>query len=209
MKGSFDWRRRDLLLILGSNFLYQQMSAIKLNNIDVVSFSRDTDGYILLNANIPSLLPEDRAMIEENIWHNTGTPKELRCPPSGRELAVEYHNGDYLSVEFFEIDGAEDLHNRYEHARSLPILFPITAVEFNLRIGNTNIDINPKHSSIGRDRMQNCFFSQNQGYAISHSDTKWRFKQNSAKYIDAQHPRNAECLCGSGLRYKHCHGAVD
>lgn len=208
IKGRFDWRRRDLLLVLGSNFIYQQMNVIKLNDIDVVSFSRDDAGYILLNANIPSVLPDDRAVIEENIWHNVGAPKTLRCPPSGKELFIEYHNGDYLSIEFFEIDNAEGLRNRYEHAHGLPIPFPITTVEINLMVQGTNIDINPKYSSISRGIMRNCFMSHNGGYAINYSDAAWKFRQNSAKYIDVRRPRNAACLCGSGLRYKHCHGAI-
>ncbi|OEE95818.1 preprotein translocase subunit SecA [Vibrio genomosp. F10 str. 9ZC157] len=160
VKGNLDWLRRDLLSIVGGNLYYETTVPVQIDGHNLVSFARDTSGFQRLSINMLSLRAEERLIIDENSWENIGNPVDLRSPPQGKELEVSYNNGDYLYLRFFEIENEEQLNSKYGVSYSSEFKFPITAVEINFAIGETNIDF----SSSGTSVMGNSITSSVMAY---------------------------------------------
>lgn len=177
VKGNLDWLRKDLLAVVGGNFYYETPKIITIDNIDLVSLVRDEDGYLRLNVNMLSLDPEERIIIEDNSWENIGSPIDLRSPPQGKELEVSYLNGDYLYLRFIELKSEEQAINKYGHDVFSDLNFPLTAVEVNMKIAGTRIELSPKSSQIGGLQMTGCLSSFcGGGVLIQNSGMSW--KQN-------------------------------
>lgn len=207
VRGHFDWLRNELLAVVGGNFYHETPRLLTIDGRDVVWLRRDDDGYLLLNVRMLSLQPKERAIIEDNSWMNIGTPVDLRSPPSGKELTVEYDNGDYLQVKFLVLDDAKVAYERYGSTvllRAPGIRYPITAVEVNYRIGGTSIELRPDGTTIGGVQMTGNFASRcGSGLAVNVGG-RWLENQPPPSAIPPS--RLSPCPCGSGLRFKHCHG---
>lgn len=177
VKGSLDWLRKDLLAVVGGNFFYETPRVITIDGIDLVSLVRDEDGYLRLNVNMLSLESEERIIIKENSWENVGSPLDVRSPPQGKELEISYHNGDYLYLRFIELKSFEQAQNRYKTDIFRDIAFPITAVEVNITIAGTSIELTSKSSQLGGIQMTGCLSSYcDGGVVIENSGIQW--KQN-------------------------------
>ncbi len=148
VKGNLDWLCRDLLSIVGGNLYYETPVPVQIDGHNFVSFSRDASGFQRLSINMLSLRAEERLIIDENSWENIGNPVDLRSPPQGKELEVSYNNGDYLYLRFSEIENEEQLKSKYGVSYSFDFRFPITAVEINFAIGETNIDFSSSGTSV-------------------------------------------------------------
>ena len=162
VKGNLDWLRRDLLAVVGGNFYYKTPNIIVIDGQELVSLKRDKEGYLRLSINMLSTIAEERLIIEENSWENIGDPVDLRCPPQGKELEVKYQNGDYLYLRFVELESAEEACNKYKtvifNERS-SVNFPITAVEVNMSIGGTSIELSPESTTFGGNEIKGNFMS--------------------------------------------------
>ncbi|ODS12923.1 hypothetical protein [Pseudoalteromonas tetraodonis] len=177
VKGNLEWLRKDLLAVVGGNFYYETPKIITIDNIDLVSLIRDGDGYLRLNVNMLSLENEERIIIEDNSWENIGSPADLRSPPQGKELEISYPNGDYLYLRFIELDNKEQATKKYGHDVFNDLVFPLTAVEVNMYIANTNIELTPQSSKIGGLQMTGCLSKYcGGGVLIQNSGLHW--KQN-------------------------------
>ncbi|MCD9498050.1 HNH endonuclease [Photobacterium carnosum] len=177
VKGNLDWLRKDLLAVVGGNFYYETPKVITIDGIDLVSLIRDEEGYLRLNINMLSLESEERIIIEDNSWENVGSPLDLRSPPQGKELEVNYHNGDYLYLRFIELKSFEQAQKRYNSDIFKEIKFPITAVEVNMTIAGTKIELTPTTSQLGGIQMTGCLSSHcGGGVVIQNSGIYW--KQN-------------------------------
>jgi hypothetical protein len=78
--------------------------------------------------------------MRENFWLKQGTPEDLESPPHGKLLRVKYSNGDYLKVEFFELESALAASSRYSEQQVDGLLagdvtFPLTAVGLSRTLG--------------------------------------------------------------------------
>lgn len=154
VKGRFDWLRRDLLAVVGGMMYYDTPIIFNLNNQPIIWFTRDEDGYMLLNVRMVSTSEEARMVRRENFWLKQGTPEDLESPPHGKLLRVKYSNGDYLKVEFFEFESALAASSRYSEQQVDGLLagdvtFPLTAVEVHNRVAGANIDFGPRKTRIG------------------------------------------------------------
>lgn len=153
VKGKLDWLRRDLMAIVGGCFYYETPRIIVIDDHELVSLKRDSDGYLRLSINMLSLASEERLIVRENSWENIGAPTDLRSPPQGRELEVMYHNGDYLHLRFVELNDVNEACDRYKtnifHSQEKHMRFPITAVEVNMKIGGTNIELSQESTKFG------------------------------------------------------------
>lgn len=177
VKGNLDWLRRDLLAVVGGNFYYETPKIITIDNIDLVSLVRDEDGYLRLSVNMLSLEPEERIIIEDNSWENIGNPSDLRSPPQGKELEVSYPNSDYLYLRFVELKSEDQAIKKYGHDVFSNLAFPLTAVEVNMTIAGTRIELTPQSSQIGGLQMTGCLSSHcGGGVLIQNSGLYW--KQN-------------------------------
>lgn len=156
VKGNLDWLRRDFLSIVGGNLYYETPVPVQIDGHNLVSFSRDANGFQRLNINMLSLRAEERLIIDENSWENIGNPVDLRSPPQGKELEVSYNNGDYLSLRFSEVENKEQLQSKFGISYSYDFKFPITVVEINFAIGETNIDFSSSGTRVMGNSVTNC-----------------------------------------------------
>lgn len=150
VKGNLEWLRRDLLAVVGGVFYYETPRIIDIDGYELISLKRDSEGFLRLNVNMLSVEPEERLIIQDSSWENIGNPVDLRSPPQGRELEVKYNNGDYLYIRFLELNDSNEAYKRYKNEtikNDESIEFPITAVEINLSIGGTNIELGPDFSA--------------------------------------------------------------
>jgi hypothetical protein len=161
IEGRFDWRRRELLAVVGGNFYAQTNVILQIGNEPCIWFSRDNEDYQLLNFKMPTATGQQRAEVLENFWTVPPDLADLECPPSGRKLRVRYPNGDELRVEFFDLDSAKSLTTRYPDAGSDrwadSIEFPITGVEISEKAPGTPIEFGPRVTRLPGILMQNSF----------------------------------------------------
>lgn len=209
VRGQFDWLRNDLLAYVGGNFFYETLRILSVDGTDVIWFNRDDEGYLRLNVRMLSVLARERAIIEENAWANIGDPVDLQSPPQGKDLRIEYKNGDYLRVSFFVLSSANEAFEKYQVPALLDtqaVKYPITTVEVHLKIGGTGIELNPGGTSIQTNSISRCFMSHC-GCGISlNLGIRWRENPSLLPFIPSS--RLTRCPCGSGLRFKHCHGLL-
>lgn len=209
VRGQFNWLRNDLLAVVGGVFYYETLKVLQIDSYDIVWFTRDTDGYLRLNIKMLSILAKERAVIEENIWMNIGSPEDLSSPPQGKELRIDYSNGDHLFVKFLVINSAEEAYKKYQNdtlLNSKDIKFPITVVEINYKIGGTGIEFKPSGTNINTNSIKGGFVSHcGTGMSIS---TDLVFRQNPSLLPYQANSRLEPCPCGSRRRFKHCHGML-
>lgn len=210
VRGKFDWLRNRLLAVVGGNFYYETLRVLVVDEQDTVWFRRDEEGYLRLNVRIPSLSPEPRAVIEDSIWSNIGTPADLRSPPSGRSLEIRYETGDRLTVEFSEFRSQDDLYARYRAdvlLRWPQLELPITVVEVTLHVGGTGIALAADGTTVpGNNQLRGGFAAFcGIGFALQ-VGLPWR--QNTIPSQVPRFPRLASCPCKSGLKYRACHGLL-
>lgn len=209
IKGQFDWLRNDLLAVVGGNFYYETLKVLQLNGRDVVWFRRDEDGYLRLNVRMVSVRPEERAIIDDNVWMNIGNPEDVNSPPQGKELRIKYENGDDLFVKFLVMDTARQAYEKYESEillRNHSLKFPLTVVEVNYKVGGTNIEFKSSGTNIASNSITGNFTSHcGVGVKI---DTRLVFRENPSLLPYMPKLRLERCPCGSGLRFKHCHGLL-
>jgi hypothetical protein len=170
VKGRFDWMRYDLLAVVGGNFYYRTPVIFQYRSKPIIWFTRDEDGYLLLNVRMLTKSREPRTEIEDNFWLSRGNPDDLESLPSGKLLHVKYPNEDMFKVEFFELTSAAIAQKRYPEVdleESLKMFrdppFPVTAVEVHNRVGGTNLEFKPRETKIGGSTITQCFFANNRG----------------------------------------------
>ncbi len=107
--------------------------------------------------------------------YTLSSPIDLRSPPQGKELEVSYPNGDYLYLRFIELKSKEETIKRYSHDVFDDLVFPLTAVEVNMTIAGTRIELTPQSSKIGGLQMIGCLSSYcGGGVLIQDSGLHWR-----------------------------------
>jgi hypothetical protein len=177
VRGNLDWLRNKMLAVVGGSFYFETPIILEIDNIEVISLKRDSVGYLRLSINMLSLCAEERLIIDKNSWENIGSPSDLRSPPQGKELEVNYHNGDSLHVKFIEILSKEDALKRYnsQHLREQDLFeYPITFVEVNMVISDTNIEFTPTKTNIAGSGIVDGFFAHsNTAISITNSGIPW------------------------------------
>lgn len=209
VKGEFDWLRNELLAVVGNIFYHKINNILEIDGKNVIWFNRDEDGYLRLNVRMLSIDPEERAVIEDNIWMNIGSPKDLHSPPQGKELRIDYENGDHLFVKFIVLKTAEEAYKKYKNEALLDttkINYPITVVEINYKIGGTKIEFRANSTNLQGLKIGAGFISGGGGGVAM--ETGLIFRQNPSLLPYKPESRVKACPCGSGYRYKFCHGIV-
>jgi hypothetical protein len=177
----FNWRREELLAIVGGSFYYRTPIAVRVNDIPVVWFNRDDSGHVLVNLQMLTTSGEPRLLMLDNFWMTEGADEhEIECPPSGRLVSAKYPNGDTLKVAFRNVESLEQLdqrfpirtsralQRRYEklgwppptpgatHAdavRMSGVTFPIATVEIAMEIAGTGLSFSPRRTAIGTNQL--------------------------------------------------------
>src|SRR5690606_1450923 len=104
-----------------------------------------------------------------------------------------------------EFLGPDAFESRYRRAAFEDLEFPLTVAEVNCRIGGTDIALTPSGTTIQTNQFIGCFAAYCGAGLVVNLGMRWR--QNSC-LIPAPPSRLSPCPCGSGSRYKHCHGAL-
>lgn len=162
ISGKFDWLRNNILAVVGGNFYYETLTIFKYKQQPIIWFNRDQDGYLLLNLKMLSTSYEERAEIIDNFWVKKGKPIDIESPPSGKSLSIKYSNGDYFMVNYSEVSGIDELHQKFSNLTIAndEIKFPITIVEINYKVANTGLNFSPKRTETpGNSSLINGFFS--------------------------------------------------
>jgi hypothetical protein len=160
--GRFDWLRNKMLSVVGGNFYYETPIPVQFRGKPQVWYTRDDQGYLLLNLRMVSASCEPRLCLDKNDWIILGDPSDFESPPSGRLIAAKYTNGDELRVEFFELLTVVDAIKRYTAVGPdswADIKFPITAVEIQNLVGVSNIGFGPFCTKLGGVAMTGNFMS--------------------------------------------------
>ena len=154
VRGTFDWLRRDVALVAGSNFFVECGVAVEVRRRPALWFNRDEDGYALLNVRMPQSGPSRRVFIEDNFWTHRGNVADLVCPPGGKSLDVSYGNGDRLKVEFTDVPDEVTL--RRHHPNAPEVALPLTIVEVGMCLPDLGLEFDTRQTRIGTNTMQNC-----------------------------------------------------
>lgn len=203
VRGRFDWRRNKLLAVVGGNYYYETPRVLVIDDHEIVTLTRDEEGYLMLNVQMLSLSSEVRAKIIENCWENIGNPTDLVSPPSGKDLIIRYANGDSVAIHFYVIDDGAEFQAKLKIQPISEIEFPLTVVEVNCEIGGTDIRLSPTGTTICTNQFFGNLATYCNGGMLVNLGLKWR--QNRS-LIPVPESRLAPCPCGSGRRYKQCHG---
>jgi hypothetical protein len=153
----FNWMRQELVAVIGGNFFVETPIAVRIYQYPIIWFNRDANNQLLINLKMPSASPGPRIAIEDNFWLTEGADeREIVCPPSGRLVEAKYSNGDYLKIEFREIESVDAFDQRYprssgSHRESLAgaVQLPIAVVEITMRAPGTGIDFTPAKTALG------------------------------------------------------------
>jgi hypothetical protein len=153
IQGRFDWRRREVLVIVGGNFYLRTIVILELGGIPYISLSRDPDDYVLLNFTMPTASSEPRAQVFENFWTVPPGVNDFECPPNGRSIRVWYGNGDELRMEFLEIEDGSAFAHRYPEASMVASeisgQFPITCLEISEKTPGSPIEFSADQTKVG------------------------------------------------------------
>jgi hypothetical protein len=153
IEGRFDWRRKEVLVIVGGNFYLRTNVILELGGIPFISLSRDPGGYVLLNFTMPTVSGEPRAQVFENFWTVPPGVNDFECPPSGRSIRVWYGNGDELRVDFFEIGDGSAFAHRYPEASmvgsEISGEFPMTGLEVSEKTPGSPIEFSADQTKVG------------------------------------------------------------
>lgn len=173
VRGQFDWRRNKLLAVVGGNYYYETLRVLVIDGYEVVSLTRDEDGYLLLSVKMVSLSSEVRLQMVENCWENIGSPVDFVSPPSGKHLRVCYANGDSLVIRFYVVEDGADFQAKFKTYPHAELEFPLTVAEVNCEIGGTDIKLTPTGSTIGTNQFIGNFVAYSGGGMALNLGLKW------------------------------------
>ena len=151
VSGMFDWMRNEILADVGGNFYYKTKVIFQICSIPCIWFDRDSDGYLLLNLNLPTLSDRPRVRMEQNFWTAGADVDQIICPPGGRSIEVRYDDmqrGDRFRLEFRNLASSEEfdsVYPAYSGVRWLAnIHFPATLLRISERLSESSIEFGPK-----------------------------------------------------------------
>lgn len=152
VQGRFDWMRRDYLSIIGGNAFMDTDVALEIGGAPAVWWTKNQREEMLLNFDfqIPGHPP--RVAIRENFW--TVSPDNLRdltCPPSGKEIRVDFANGDVFRTRFTEVGSATELSRRHHWTARWAgdLTYPLTLVEVWERWSGLGLGLSPDGTNFG------------------------------------------------------------
>jgi hypothetical protein len=146
-QGRFDWRRQDLLAVVGGTYMWNVPCPIAQGERQLIWFNRDEEHNLLLNIQLPRQRNSHIPLVSDNVWMRLDAPQDVVCPPSGRKLEISYKNGDRFYVEFRSVNSAEELLHSFPRPRSDDVYrhLPGTAVEIHYVCPDLGVAFHPSH----------------------------------------------------------------
>lgn len=161
VRGQLAWMRRRALLLVGGNWYYETPVILRVGSTDAIVLSRDSDGYLLLNLQMPSTAGSQRVRIEENFFVvGRDHVLDVECAARGRTIKISYPNGDRFAHEYWDVESEEELRHRYSDELVGPrpvatmVEFPLTVVEVTERTANSRLEFGPLGTRLGGVRLE-------------------------------------------------------
>ena len=167
--GRFDWLLQDFVVVMGGAYAAQTWIPLAYGDRPVVSFCRDSEGFLRLNIDMPTASIAPRLRVWESNFYQRGAPKDFECPPHGRLVRISYKNGDYLRIEFRSVPTLKHFEAQYIGVRNIgpvQMTYPITAIEIELRLPEANLHINKDVFQINGNNLKNTL-ANGGGYFIA------------------------------------------
>jgi len=162
VSGEFDYLRRNVLAMLGSNMFYNVDTIVEVGGERQVFFERDANGYLLLNFKLPGADGAPRAWMENNVWVVEPGADYIECPPRGRYLSVDFPNGDHFRVEYSDVESKEEFLKKYPIAKYPPtehmadvVDYPLTIAEFWEKAQGTTIQFGKNGTQFAGNLISN------------------------------------------------------
>lgn len=134
VSGEFDYLRRNVLALIGSNMYYDVDTVLEVGGQRQIYFSRDEYGYLRLNFTLPGAAGMPRAWLEDGVWLIPPGAEYIECPPRGRFLSVRFPNGDSFRVEYSDVASKEFFLKKYPVAKYPPAAHMVDVVEYPLTV---------------------------------------------------------------------------
>lgn len=161
VRGRFDWMRRDYLSIVGGNAYIDTPVLLEIQGVPAVWFTRNAQEETMLNFDFGGARELARVAIRDNFW--TVSPRDVRdmkCPPSGKEILVHFKDGDVFHTRFTEIESPAQLAGAHAWTGrfATELTYPLTAVELWERQGGPGVKLSPHGTFVpGGNMFQHGF----------------------------------------------------
>lgn len=162
--GKFNYLRNNILMYAGGNYYYNNLKAeICLGKYPLIWFEKDENDMKLLNIILFDKTGKIFFHLENNSWKIKDGVKDIDCPPNGRSLRVDFINGNYVKIEFKELESINDLSKNISqnYISSFEQKLPITLLKVNLKLIEFNINFQANKMLLGNSIMTDCLFSEN------------------------------------------------
>lgn len=101
IRGRFNWKREDLLIVAGSNFFIGSPTILETSTRKLIWFAQNEDGFSTINMDLYSSRGQLVFSMRDNDWITIPTLDDLICPPSARSLKVRSRSHNVsLDLEF-------------------------------------------------------------------------------------------------------------
>lgn len=170
VQGRFDWMRRDYLSIIGGNAYLRTPVPLELEGKPAIWFNRNDREEMLLNFDFSVEGEQPRVSIRDNFWMvSPQNINDLTCPPSGKEIRVDFQSGDVFRTHFRELTSSDELTKRYpwsaQWARDLS--YPLTLVEVWEKWKGGGLSLTPEGTNLGSGNSVSHSFMSDCGVGIS------------------------------------------
>jgi hypothetical protein len=132
VRGRFNWQRKRLFIIGGSNFFVGSPSILRYGNRDLIWFGRSKEGYGTLNMDLFSPTGELVLSMRDNDWVTLPSVDDLESPPSAHRLIVRSKaHSISLDVKFADLSlqqvcsrARQVFTSIYSRSSAIPIPWP-------------------------------------------------------------------------------------
>jgi hypothetical protein len=106
VKGKFNWKRDNLLLIAGSFIFYKCDILLQIKGKNIIWLSKDINGYELINLDLYDINGKNILKMRDNFWDiDLLNIEDIICPPSSNKLQIKsIHTKQFLDLKFYEFD---------------------------------------------------------------------------------------------------------
>jgi hypothetical protein len=117
VRGQFEWRRKQLILLAGSNWFFSPPYVLRINNHVIVGLS-DSEGFTGIDLDVRDTNGQPVFSMSSNDWLIDVLPDDIECSPLGNSLMVRCSSKQIrLDLKFHSM--TEDKLDRFLHQKSV------------------------------------------------------------------------------------------
>lgn len=153
VSGRFDWRRNQIVAVIGGNFYVETPTMVQVGDQPAVTQRRDDQGILQLSLDMVTTTSDPRLRMVDHEWYLIGSPIEFDSPVSGKRIHALYGNGDELTIDFWEAKNVQQVLDRYSYLDvTVPpnwLAYPLTFAEIQMHIGGTTLGFTKASTETG------------------------------------------------------------